>query len=60
VEFDPRPTPGGVKRFLIAVVIALGLLAGVVVGVFYWMRSTSHGAYSGPAELAYPEKRPFR
>ncbi len=60
VEFDPRPAPGGARRFAITVVVALGFLGGVVVGVFYWMRSTAHDAYAGPPKLAYPENRPYR
>lgn len=60
VEFDPTPAPGGGRRFAVAVVLVLGVLAGVVGGVFYWMRATSHGSYSGPPELTFPENRPYR
>lgn len=52
--------PGGTLRFLISATVVLLILAGVIVGMRYWMLQTPTTGSQGPRELKYPENRPFR
>ena len=54
------PSPGGTRRFLIAIVLAALILGGVVAGLMYWMRITASPNYRGPEQLKKPDYPYYR
>ena len=58
--YDDVPPPGGVRRFIVAVVVAGLLLTGVVAGMIYWMNATASSEYRGPEKLKKPDYPYYR
>lgn len=55
----PGMRPGGMRRFIIAMLVTLLLLSGVVIGMAYWMKVTGREEI-GPEKLKFPENRYYR
>ena len=57
---DDAPAPGGARRFVVTLLVAAILLAGVVVGMVYWMAATASPEYRGPEKLKEPDHPYYR
>lgn len=53
-------TAGGTRRFIVAALIVMLVLAGSAFGLLWWIHVTNTTEYDGPDKIVYPEHRFYR